>query len=515
MKNLSGKYFCCLVSLFLILNQGVMAQDKERSNEEHAEIESIEKAIEKNPDDLTLHDKYSKATGFTKWNAPEDPAFIQQYKNWMQRFPTSAAIPYALGHAFAGKESPKAKPYLLNALELDPSFDKAYYDLWIDAERWGQFEKGREYIGKASKMKPDNADYAFYYASSFSKTDVDKYIRLSLEVAETFPESERGAQALYWLATRNKDLDKRLRYYEILLNKYSPAKFRWSSSGMGGYYDVLLQQDPKKALELAKMLSGKLTDSSQVLTWQKNVSIAENINESKNLMAKGKFQEASALLDSVSLGRYSDAKNYLLLLKSQALKGLGKAKDAYQQLIASYVKSPEKDIGDALFLYGNAIGKSSETVKNEIWKLRDTKAVQATPFKLKKYFSEGFTSLDDFKGKVVLLTYWFPGCGPCRGEFPHFQNVVDKFDEKDLAYVGINIVPDQNEYVIPFMEHSGYTFIPLEDTPGREKGNLDNRGAAPVNFLIDQNGKIMFTDIRTHEQNEDVLETMIQSLIKR
>lgn len=515
MIRLLGKYGSWLVLLLFVLNQGVFAQGNEKSDEEQAEIKSIETAIEKNPDDLTLHDKYIKATGFTKWNAPENPAFIQQYKNWMKKFPNSAAIPYALGHAFAGKESPKAKPYLLKALELDPSYDKAYFDLWIDAERWGQFEKGRDYIGKASKLKPDNADYAFYYASSFSKTDVDKYIRLSLQVAETFPESERGAQALYWLATRNKDLDKRVRYYEMLLNKYSPAKFRWSSSGMGGYFDVLLQKEPKKALELAKMLSEKFTDSSQVIAWQKNVIIAEKINESKMLMAKGKYQEASALLDSVSLGRFSDAKNYLLLLKSKALNGQGRAKEAYQQLIVFYAKSPEKDIGDALFSYGKAIGKSSETVKDEIWKLRDSNAEQATPFKLKEYFSEGFKSLDDFKGKVVLLTYWFPGCGPCRGEFPHFQNVVDKFDKKDLAYVGINIVPDQNEYVIPFMEHSGYTFIPLEDTPGREKGNLDNRGAAPVNFLIDQSGRIMFTDIRTHEQNEDLLETMIQSLIKR
>ena len=116
---------------------------------------------------------------------------------------------------------------------------------------------------------------------------------------------------------------------------------------------------------------------------------------------------------------------------------------------------------------------------------------------------------------MVLLTYWFPGCGPCRGEFPHFQNVVNKFKGQDLVYVGINISPEQNDYVVPFMKSSGYTFIPIEDVEGRNKGNLDNRNAAPVNFLIDKTGKIVYSDIRTDESNEDLLATMITSLLNK
>jgi thiol-disulfide isomerase/thioredoxin len=126
----------------------------------------------------------------------------------------------------------------------------------------------------------------------------------------------------------------------------------------------------------------------------------------------------------------------------------------------------------------------------------------------------GEASLADFKGKAILLTYWFPGCGPCRGEFPHFENVVRKFKGKDLEYIGINIVSDQNEYVVPFMKSSGYSFTPLEEVRERVKGNLDNRGAAPANFLIDKQGRVIFSDFRTDGDNEEDLEMMINMLVK-
>ena len=122
------------VSLFLasvLFSTTVPAQD----NLEEPSLAVLQTKIDKDPDNLQLHEAYLKASGFTKWGAKEDPAFINQYKKWMKQFPKSAIIPYALGHAYAGKESPKAKPYLLKATQVDPNLDLAYFDLWIDAER--------------------------------------------------------------------------------------------------------------------------------------------------------------------------------------------------------------------------------------------------------------------------------------------------------------------------------------------------------------------------------------------
>jgi thiol-disulfide isomerase/thioredoxin len=510
-KNISGAF---LFSLILLLGlQTSFAQLKEDTSDEVL-LEKLKDSIYQDPNNLSLHDRYLRSSGFTKWGKKEDTAFVNQYKRWMNDFPKSDVIAYALGHAYAGKESPKAKPYLLKAIELNPKMDKAYYDLWIDAERWGQFEKGREYIGKASEIKPDDPNYAFYYAGA-SDRNSEEYIRLSLQVADRFPESERGAQSLYWLAARNKDHSNKETYYQLLKEKYPPSKFNWSSSGMSGYYDLLLISSPLKAEKLAAEMVRHSKDDRSKTQWVAQRKAAIEVARAKDLIKSKKYSGAIQILNSIELSRWSNAKEDLLLLKAKTYSENKLLQEAYKILLVSYANNPANIIGDALFPYGAMIKKNKEQVMEDIWYIRDTASRKGTDFSLNKYFSEGKASLKDFEGKVTLLTYWFPGCGPCRGEFPHFQNVVNKFDTKELAYVGINIVPDQNDYVIPFLKSSGYTFIPLEDYEGREKGNLDNRGAAPVNYLLDGKGNVVFRDFRIDGNNEDVLYNMIESIINR
>ncbi|HEY0677849.1 MAG TPA: redoxin domain-containing protein [Chitinophagaceae bacterium] len=479
-------------------------------------VNKLIKTIESNPDDLAAHEAYLKASGFTKWGVPENKEFIRQYEEWMKKFPKSATVAYSLGHAFAGKESPKAKPYLLKAVELDPKFDKAYFDLWIDAERWGDSKAGTDYLMKAKNANPKSADYAFYYANSFSDHDYEKYKTLSLQVAKDFPETERGAQALYWLGNRTKDPQQKVVFYELQKKEFPPEKFNWSSSGMSEYFNLLLMQDPEKAVKLAEyMAEVKSKDARAAKTWEGNVSTAKNMIAAEALLKEGKAADAMAFVDKLVVPRYSSAKEYMLLFKSKAYDAAGKSDEAYKNLLTAFVREPSQKIYSALKSYGKKAGKDENGVDKDIWYSRDTMSKQAPNFTLENYYTKKMSSLSDYKGKVVLLTYWFPGCGPCRGEFPHFENVVRKFKGKDVVYLGINIVDEQDEYVLPFMKSTGYSFIPLRDTKEWTKGPLDNRNAAPVNFLIDGDGKIIFSNFRTDGNNEATLEMMIESMLTR
>jgi thiol-disulfide isomerase/thioredoxin len=507
--------FHCMLLIFLSagLMKAYAQPDKEKTQPDPTEINNLRLAIEQKPDDLDLHEQYLKATGFSKWNAPDNPDFVKQYEEWMIKFPKSPAIPYALGHAFASKESPKAKPYLLKAVEIDPKFDKAWYDLWIDGERWGDFKLSRSYLARAREAAPTNADYAFYYASGFSDSDPGKYKKLSLEVARDYPNTERGAQALYWLANRIADPAEKAMYYEQQKKEFPPDKFGWSSSGMSEYFDLLLETDPGKALALAQSMKELMTKENEIKTWTNQVTVAQNIIQAHSLLSAGKPQQASDILAKTNVGRYSKAKTAVLFLKAEAAASAGNANTAYDSLIVSYAKEPTDRINEALIKYGSQLGKNSTDINADILKARDANAKVATAFTFDQYLKNGKASLSDYRGKVVLLTYWFPGCGPCRGEFPHFQDVVNKFKGKDLVYIGLNIAPEQDEYVVPFMKSSGYSFIPLRVDPKWEKGNLDNRNAAPVNFLIDKEGRIVFSNFRISEANERTLELMIGSLL--
>jgi len=485
-------------------------QKKNEIITDSVQLEKLKAHVEEQMDNLKVHDAYIKALGI------ENPELEKQYNVWMAKHPQSSIIPYAIAKGYLDHESPKARPYLLKAVALNPKFTEAWGGLWIDGERWGDFEVSRGYLAKATESDPSNPNYAFYYASSFGGIDEAKWRQLSLEVAERFPKHERGAQALYWLAVRSKKTEDKLKYFQLLHDRYAPKKFNWSSSGMSGYYHLLLSQNPQKALTLAQELAkDEKEEKEERKQWPALIVQAKTIAEAKNLLDQKKGDEALSVLNSLKLPRRSVFATDFAIMKAKANDLSGRTQSAYDSLVVIFAKAPEVALKEVIANYGHKLGKTANEMDTDIWNKINANAKVATPFiGLKRYMTEGDASLSDFKGKVVLLTYWFPGCGPCRGEFPHFENVVRKFKGEDLAYIGINIVSDQNEYVVPFMKSSGYSFTPLEEVKGRNKGNLDNKNAAPVNFLIDKEGRVIFSNFRTDDDNEQDLELMIKMLLK-
>ncbi len=468
------------------------------------EIKKLREKVEANPDSLNFHQAYIKAAGI------ESPEVTAQYAIWMNKFPKSAMVPYAIGKAYTGAESPKAKPYLLKAVKIDPKFTEAWGGLWQDAQRWGDFKGGDVYLKKAMESDPSNASYAFYYTMSFENADPALFKQKILDLAKQFPGNDRGAQGLYWLAEKSNDAQFRIEIYELLKNSYSPGKSGWSDSGMSSYFILLLDVDAEKAVALAQeMVRLRSNDKS----WQGQVTVAQNVVEAKKMIGEKKGAEALALMASMKLPRYFPFRAGWSILKAQAIAISVNNNAAYDSLMVYFVKTPEVKLKKCIADYGAKLGKDGAQVEADIWKKLDAVSKQATPFTLKRYLTPGMASLSDYQGKVVLLTYWFPGCGPCRGEFPHFEKVVREFKGKPVDYLGLNVAPEQNEYVLPFMKSSGYSFTPLEDVKGRVKGNLDNGSAAPVNFLIDQQGRIIFSNFSINENNEDQLEMMINLIL--
>jgi len=130
------------------------------------------------------------------------------------------------------------------------------------------------------------------------------------------------------------------------------------------------------------------------------------------------------------------------------------------------------------------------------------------------YTSDKKAALADYKGKVVLLTFWFPGCGPCRAEFPHFENVLKRFQGKNIVYLAVNVDPIQDDYVLPFLQGTGYSFVPLRGTAEWAAQTYKVSGQ-PTNFLIDGHGRIVFSNFQISENNERKLELMIASMLAR
>jgi thiol-disulfide isomerase/thioredoxin len=467
------------------------------------ELAKLKSAVEAAPDSMSRHVAYIDAIG------PDNPELAERYDVLMKEFPKSVTVPYALAKVYIEKESPKAKPYLLKAVAINPKFAPAWADLWMDAQRWGDFNQGWKYMEKAMAADPTNVDYAFSYATSYMGLDQDKFAALSIKLVKDFPKSDKAIRALGYLATRSAMADK-IKYYGMIHDSFPPEQ---AANYMGSYFDVLLPADPQKAESLAVEMTAVKQAGSRT-NWDDLAAQAKMYTQAKELLAQHNADEALAVASKIKMPRYfPESSKNVLILKAESIDQTGRHAAAYDTVMKAFIKEPSPLLQKALYTFGKQSGKNEAAVKGDIYKNLEAMAKPATPFTLKKYVGEGSTSLSDYKGKVMLLTYWFPGCGPCRGEMPFFENVVKQYKDKPLAYVGINISPEQDEYVIPFHNQSGFSFTPLADVKGREKGNLDNRGAAPVNFLIDQNGRIIFSNFSIHAENEESLKMMVDLLL--
>lgn len=469
-----------------------------------ASADKIKKAltvVEANMDSLKAHRTYIYAMGL------ENPDVLNQYEIWFKKYPKNVNIPLAIGSVYHGRSMPQAREFLLKTAAMDPENAKIWAMLSDDAYYRADKELSMEYLRKAALADPTNAGYAYGEVVSFEQGDPHAYSKKVFDFARRFPTDQRGAQAIYWLAARTVNLDDKIRYYEALRELYPPFQFEWSSSGMIGLADAYLQTDTKKALVLIDEMGGEGD-------WKIRKQVAELFDEVHKLEQEQKYAAAIRKLDEVKLPRFNYINDFLVLRKTFLQEKGGNMKVAYDSLAVKFAKLPSDAFYTKLQSLGKKLGKDKEQVHKDIEILRDSSAIPAYPFDLGLYTSDEKLNMNKLKGKVILLTFWFPGCGPCREEFPHLQTVVDSFKNDSLVYVGINVIPSQDGYVLPFMKNTKYSFIPLRGSFSYAQKNYDVYGA-PKNFVIDKDGKIVFKDFIIDNSNHRTLELMLSSLLEK
>ncbi|MBN1218161.1 MAG: redoxin domain-containing protein [Anaerolineae bacterium] len=110
----------------------------------------------------------------------------------------------------------------------------------------------------------------------------------------------------------------------------------------------------------------------------------------------------------------------------------------------------------------------------------------APDFELKSLNGE-IVRLSDFAGKPVLISFWATWCGPCRSEFPDFQEASVENAEA-LVIIGINhTTADRVELVGDFVAEMGATFPIVLDETGQTAETYQVRGL-PTSIFVDKNG---------------------------
>lgn len=148
-------------------------------------------------------------------------------------------------------------------------------------------------------------------------------------------------------------------------------------------------------------------------------------------------------------------------------------------------------------------GKSSTIVKE---------GAEAPSFTVKMLDGSSVT-LDELRGKVVLLNFWATWCPPCRMEFTRVQeDIIDRFAGRDFVFLPVSR-GEQPEVVADFMDTMGYTF-PVGIDPDKKIFSLYATESIPRNFMIDKDGKVVMSSIGYTEEAFDEMIDFIEDLLK-
>ena len=116
-------------------------------------------------------------------------------------------------------------------------------------------------------------------------------------------------------------------------------------------------------------------------------------------------------------------------------------------------------------------------------------------------------SLDQYKGKWLIVNYWATWCSTCVKELPDLISLHNDNKAGDIVVVGVNFEMIKSDRLKKFVaQHSiPYTILRTEPVPMTPLGSVP---ALPATYIIDPEGKVVAgqVGIVTQENLENYIE---------
>ena len=98
-------------------------------------------------------------------------------------------------------------------------------------------------------------------------------------------------------------------------------------------------------------------------------------------------------------------------------------------------------------------------------------------------------TLDDYKGKVVLLNFWATWCAPCREEMPTLARLQTAFADKAFAVVPIATGRNSVDAITKFFAQANVTNLPILRDPKQQLARDMGILGLPMTVILNTDGQ--------------------------
>lgn len=121
-------------------------------------------------------------------------------------------------------------------------------------------------------------------------------------------------------------------------------------------------------------------------------------------------------------------------------------------------------------------------------------------------------SLEDFRGKAILLNFWATWCGPCRYEMPSLEALYQKYKDQGLVVLGISVDEEGWKPIREFLKVVPVSFPIVLDKDQRVTEAYETY-RVPETYFIDPEGKVAGKVVGPQDFHQDVFYKKVERIL--
>ncbi len=122
-------------------------------------------------------------------------------------------------------------------------------------------------------------------------------------------------------------------------------------------------------------------------------------------------------------------------------------------------------------------------------------------------------TLSQFKGKVIVLDFWYASCPPCLESFPIQKKIYEKFKDKNVIFIGMALETDKilvSKFLNKYYGDTSYLNVLCTDQTIKDYKII----GYPSFVIIDKEGKISYNHTGTYSMEKKLIQNIENALKK-